>query len=359
MKQLALALACSFALSSGAVAQSLNVEFDSGTPLPSSFGAAAGQTGSWSSIGGLYYWFGLPVPDLSGGFSGVYVSGGTVLFQPGIVFTPVPGTSGNDAFLLEDSTALQGASQPWSFTFSPIQSGTYDVYSYACAPTSTVGIRVNGSAIQTLTGPWTGSYVQGVTHALHTVTVGTSGSITIETSGASFVSGVQLVRRDTPYEAFCPSNALGAPPCPCNNQGNPGRGCGNSITSGGARLGATGIASATTANDTFQLVADGLPNGPALFFQGTAQAAGGAVAFGDGLRCVAGTVTRLAIVTASGNVASFPPPSVPPGPNSISQLGGVAAGSVLNYQAWYRDTGNYCTANTFNLTNAIRTTWAP
>lgn len=359
MRQLALALTCSFALSTGAVAQSLNIDFDSGSTPSSSFGAAAGQTGTWSQIGTIYWTVALPIVGLSGASSGVFVSGGTPLSQPGVAFASVPGTTGDDSFLLEDALALQGAPQPWSLTLSPLQPGTYDVYTYACTPSSTVGIRVNGSAIQTLGGPWTGGYVQGVTHALHPVTVGTAGSITVETSGASIVSGVQLVRHDTPYESYCPTGALGSPPCPCGNEGNLGRGCGNSVTSAGARLGATGIASSTTANDTFRLVADGLPNGPALFFQGTAQVSGGPVAFGDGLRCVAGVVTRLAVVSASGNVASFPPPSVPPGSNALSLLGGVSAGSVLHYQAWYRDTGAYCTPNTFNLTNAIRTTWAP
>lgn len=355
MKSLAFGIAVAIALHSSAFAQSFNVDMGSGPIASSSFGAAAGQPGTWTAVGAI-----LPSPptylkDLSGNLTSTGVWATSFLNTPSPFATDYPGTSGDDERLLDDGLV---AVAPWSFLITPLQTGTYAVYTYAHTPANTVGVKVNGGPIQLVSGAWTGAYAQGVTHALNTVTVGFDHSMTIQLSDAGRISGVQLVRLDTPFETYCTGTAAS---CPCGNFGSTGRGCNNSNgTSGnlGAELSATGNASATLANDTFTLSAIGLPNSAGLYFQGTAQLGGGnGVVFGDGLRCVGGTITRIGIVTAAGHASSYPPS---PASLRISQQGAVSAGDVRNYQLWYRDPSpTFCTAATFNLTNAVRVTWQP
>ena len=104
----------------------------------------------------------------------------------------------------------------------------------------------------------------------------------------------------------------------------------------------------------FNLAASGMPNGAALFFQGDTRVSGGAGAvFGDGLRCVTGQMVRLLVAPVGGPLARVPAVGGTP----ISVLGGVSAGDVRHYQAWYRDAAAYCTAATFNLTNGVAVTW--
>ncbi|MBK7645057.1 MAG: hypothetical protein IPJ19_18755 [Planctomycetes bacterium] len=103
-----------------------------------------------------------------------------------------------------------------------------------------------------------------------------------------------------------------------------------------------------------------MPNGPGLFFQGTTQlGAGLGVAFGDGLRCVGGSVIRLGVVTAASNASTYPSGAVPPNNIRISQKGFNTAGSIRQYQLWYRDSATYCTSAVYNLTNGMRVTWGP
>jgi hypothetical protein len=79
-------------------------------------------------------------------------------------------------------------------------------------------------------------------------------------------------------------------------------------------------------------------------------------AFGDGLRCVSGTIVRLKIVTADAvGMAVYPGPGDP----SVSVRGMVAAAGVRHYQDWYRNAPPFCTIDTFNLTNGVAVTWVP
>jgi len=99
-----------------------------------------------------------------------------------------------------------------------------------------------------------------------------------------------------------------------------------------------------------------MPDSSVLYFQGTAQVASGAGApFGDGLRCVAGTVVRLGTKSNSGGGSSFPSGADP----AISVKGMTSAGATLNYQVWYRNSAAFCSASTFNLTNAVQAVWQP
>jgi hypothetical protein len=114
---------------------------------------------------------------------------------------------------------------------------------------------------------------------------------------------------------------------------------------------------ASISADTLVLTGSGMPNAAALYFQGTAQVAGGnGAVFGDGLRCVGGTVTRLGTKTNVGGTSQYPEA----GDASVSVRGMNAAGNVRDYQCWYRNADPvFCPPATFNLTSAVELTWQP
>jgi len=166
-------------------------------------------------------------------------------------------------------------------------------------------------------------------------------------------SPVRVYAAGTNGSGFCFGDT-GA--CPCGNNSPAGiqSGCVSSLGVG-ARLVASGTSS--VANDTLVLAAGPLPETPALFFQGTAQVNGGAGnPFGDGLRCAGGTIRRLGIQVVTNSVTAYPAAGDLP----VSQQGQVpAAGGTRHYQLWYRNAANFCTASTFNLTNAWTVVWTP
>ncbi|MCY2959485.1 MAG: hypothetical protein NTY35_04905 [Planctomycetota bacterium] len=154
--------------------------------------------------------------------------------------------------------------------------------------------------------------------------------------------------------AFCFGDGSGTA-CPCANNSPVGNneGCLNSLGTGGS-LTVSGASSVGA--DTFSLVGNGMPDSSALYFQGTTQQAGGAgAAFGDGLRCAAGTVIRLGTKVNSLGTSQYPQV----GDQSVSVRGTVAAGDVRTYQIWYRNAAAFCTASTFNVSNGYQAVWTP
>jgi hypothetical protein len=146
--------------------------------------------------------------------------------------------------------------------------------------------------------------------------------------------------------------------CPCGNAGAKGHGCETSLGNGGSLLNASGRAS--VASDSLSLVAASLPpTTPTLFFQGDTQIAGGnGAAFGDGLRCAAGTVIRLGTHSAVNGFVTYG--AMNPGDVPISVKGAVPAGGATRiYQGWFRNLAPFCTSDTFNLTNAVLLVWGP
>ncbi|MBL8862990.1 MAG: PQQ-dependent sugar dehydrogenase [Planctomycetes bacterium] len=152
--------------------------------------------------------------------------------------------------------------------------------------------------------------------------------------------------------AYCFGDGSGTA-CPCGNAGAAGNGCASSVNTAGANL--AGFGTASISNDSLLLAGSGMPNSSALYFQGTTQTAGGAGAvFGDGLRCAAGTVIRLATKTNNAGQSSYPDPFDLP----ISIRGGISFGpQTRTYQCWYRNAAAFCTPDTFNLTNGLSVTW--
>ncbi len=157
------------------------------------------------------------------------------------------------------------------------------------------------------------------------------------------------------FVSYCAGDGSGTA-CPCGNAGAGGQGCASSVSTSGARLSASGIAS--IANDTLVLHGDSMPNAAALFFQGTARTNGGlGVVFGDGLRCAGGTITRLATKLNVAGTSSY---GGPVGDLAVSVRGMVPAGGGLRvYQVWYRNAAAFCTSATFNLTNGLEVPWVP
>lgn len=161
-----------------------------------------------------------------------------------------------------------------------------------------------------------------------------------------------------PPLVYCAGDGSGAT-CPCNNSGQPGHGCDNSFATGGGRLDGSGTSSVSA--DTFTLAAFGLPpTSYALLFQGESQVNGGlGTTFGDGLRCVSGTVLRLGTRLSSAGSVAFG--AAVAGDVPISVRGLVPGGTVAlrTYQMWYRNTATFCTLDGFNLTNGVAVTWIP
>jgi hypothetical protein len=140
--------------------------------------------------------------------------------------------------------------------------------------------------------------------------------------------------------------------CPCGvPQQLLDRGCANSA-SGGALLSIAGTPSFN--NDTLQLQGSGMPDGPALYFQGDAFNYG-SIAFGDGLLCVTGSIVRLGIKFNLGGASSYPEAGDP----SVSVQGGIIGPALGCYQIYYRDAAAYCTSATFNLSNGYALQWVP
>lgn len=155
---------------------------------------------------------------------------------------------------------------------------------------------------------------------------------------------------------FCEGDgsANGGANCPCSNNVPIGviAGCINS-TGQGAVL--TGSGNPSVSNDTFVLVASGLPQGvPGYFFMGTAEAS--QTASFAGLRCLGGTITRLFKIVLSpppGGTTQLPQPGMPP----ISQAYGIPPGATRVFQVVYRSGPGGPCGLPANWTNGVYVVW--
>jgi hypothetical protein len=151
-------------------------------------------------------------------------------------------------------------------------------------------------------------------------------------------------------------------PCPCGNPpASAIRGCNNSSGTGGAYLLLSGMVSLSFDTVVFEAI-DEKPNAVSTLFQGDAPMFSG-VPFGQGVRCVGGTLKRLYTHSASGGYVFAP---VSPDPHvhvRSAQLGDViTAGSARYYFMSYRDPvvlGGCSTAATFNSTQSQSVVWYP
>ena len=183
--------------------------------------------------------------------------------------------------------------------------------------------------------------------------LGVGSDLLLGTGTGSYATDIQ-----GSFESYCAGDgSLG--PCPCGNTGAPGRGCDNSASTGGAKLAASG----TVNPDSVVLTSSGeLPSALSIFLQGNVDLAPSAVPFGDGLRCVGGSLKRLYVKNASGGAVSAPGVGDQPITLQSLALGDpISPGSTRFYQTYYRDPNlGFCptpTGNTWNVSSALRITW--
>jgi acetyl esterase/lipase len=200
-------------------------------------------------------------------------------------------------------------------------------------------------------------FAANVPHDFRAIPFGTHGNLGPAIDAVAFNFLVQRLFGTAPPDAgtpFCAGDGS-ASACPCGNTTLPGAnlGCRHSRVVGG-NLRATGVASIS--NDTLVLRGDSMLNSSALYFQGDGLVSGGmGIAFDDGLRCAGNVITRLGLQMNTSGWSQYPLNGQP----SVSTKGSAFAGQTLYYQCWYRDTANWCTAATTNLTNALAITWSP
>jgi hypothetical protein len=159
---------------------------------------------------------------------------------------------------------------------------------------------------------------------------------------------------------FCAGDGSLVTWCPCANFAQtPGNGCENSQNPDGAHISSSG----TVAPDTVVLSASGeLSTSLTIFVQGTAMDANG-IAYGDGVRCAAGTLKRLYTKSASAGAVSAPTGGDPSITTRSAAIGFPnPPGTTRYYFAFYRD-GNpaFCPeamgGSSFNATNGQIITW--
>ena len=161
------------------------------------------------------------------------------------------------------------------------------------------------------------------------------------------------------YIPFCAGDGSLGTACPCGNSGAVGRGC---LNSDSLSLGALLVASGPASPDAVVLSANGmLSTSTCIFLQGDLQSPGGTV-FGDGVRCVAGSLKRLYLKSATGGVASAPEAGDLPITARSAQLGDpISPGMRRYYQVYYHDSNLlFCPApqgNSWNVSSGQVVSW--
>jgi hypothetical protein len=160
---------------------------------------------------------------------------------------------------------------------------------------------------------------------------------------------------------FCLGDGSLSTPCPCANTGLTGRGCNNSINTGGALLTSAG----TTVPDTLVLTSSNeIPQALSIFLQGDGCVPAGSP-FGDGVLCISGTLKRLYVKSSSSSGTAIAPDFGAGDPSITTEsaiLGDpISPGSARHYQVYYRDPDpTFCpspTGNTWNISGGLSAQW--
>ena len=168
----------------------------------------------------------------------------------------------------------------------------------------------------------------------------------------------------TNFTSVCEPGAGGVRGCPCGNPpSGAGRGCDNSSSTGGAALSASGAAFLSSDSLVFTTSGE-KPTATSILLQGTTLLASG-VTYGQGVRCVGGTLKRLYTKTAAGGSITVPNIlALEPQVSQQSAVKGspISAGDSRWYLVFYRDPtvlGGCPAASTFNATQTGRIDWSP
>jgi hypothetical protein len=146
------------------------------------------------------------------------------------------------------------------------------------------------------------------------------------------------------------THAQGPGPPPCQPFGTNYCSAGaNSASPQGATL--FGLCGIGIASNDLTLLCEFIGAGqPAVFFHGPTQIR---TPFGDGFRCVGGSLVRLWPPTVANGSGTVLHNFDNTGPGGV----GVAAGATRNFQCWYRDPAGGPAG--FNLSNGLAITFAP
>jgi Tol biopolymer transport system component len=165
------------------------------------------------------------------------------------------------------------------------------------------------------------------------------------------------------FTSLCEPNIGGTIACPCSNApSGPVRGCDNSALTGGASLSATGVAYLSMDSLVFTTSGE-KPTATSIVLQGTTVLPAGIV-YGQGVRCVGGTLKRLFVkVAVAGSITA---PDFAGGDPTVSTRS-AAKGDVIQpgqsrwYLVYYRDPivlGGCPASSTFNATQTGCVDWS-
>jgi Tol biopolymer transport system component len=164
------------------------------------------------------------------------------------------------------------------------------------------------------------------------------------------------------FTSLCEPGVDGVMACPCSNPpAISGRGCNNSSSTGGAVLTASGIAYLSMDSLVFTTFGE-KPTALSIVLQGNALIAAGAV-YGQGVRCVGGSLKRLYTLNAS--LGSISVPNFGAGERTVSAMSAVKGDTIQPgqsrwYLVYYRDgqiLGGCPATSTFNTTQTGRVDW--
>jgi hypothetical protein len=166
------------------------------------------------------------------------------------------------------------------------------------------------------------------------------------------------------FTSLCDPGIGGVVACPCaNSPSGLGLGCDNSSHTGGATLSASG--GTYLSSDSLVFTTSGeKPTATSIVLQGNALSANGVV-FGQGVRCIGGTLKRLYTKAASGG--SITAPNFLASDPQVSSRS-VALGDVIQpgqsrwYLVYYFDStvlGGCPASSTFNATQTGQVDWSP
>jgi hypothetical protein len=267
----------------------------------------------------------------------------------------------NSPAIISPLAWLQGSSLGFTFNHDPgswpwmpaAYDGTFDFagLSGVTAPYTGSASRLDGYQSPIELDQFSGAGFVGIDFSAHIWFGGGPGIF--HTSAMNGQATIVVTYTYSSYPAqFCAVGSYGL--CPCQQGG--GAGCPHASSGGGHGGELTPFGHSSLSSDDFIIYGSTMgPNTPVLFFQGTSSTFSG-VSFGDGRRCVGGSIIRLGTKTAVGGIAQYPEA----GDQHISVKGAIPGPGVYRaYQAWFRDPFGYCTPAAFNITSAVATVWTP
>jgi hypothetical protein len=193
---------------------------------------------------------------------------------------------------------------------------------------------------------------------------------TLLASASLFVLVPVSAFAQSPGVVACQPGTGGIVTCPCaNNPSGLGRGCDNSMGTGGAALTATGVASLSADSVTFWASSIGTlgptcstptQNVLCVLYTGQSSIPGGML-WGDGVLCCGGTYFPLVIGQSLNGDFVWPPPGTSAVSSTAIGLGDpLVPGSIRCYFVAYRDAcPAFCTSSQRQKTSSYRITWLP